>query len=392
MSEVREIIQEYQNAREGNIALALALIVHVEGSSYRRPGARMLVNSAGKLTGAISGGCLEGDIQRKAQLVIHSQKPLVICYDTRDEEALEGENFNEILTQNPGCEGVITIVVLPVDFDDPQNPVEQLRKTIESRKSHLIGTCYPVKKTLDFSPFLHHTICLAGQEQPPSIFTSFKQKAAQVHLATEIVEAGISKVLKEGKHQSLKAYQDSSDWILFIEFVTPPVQIVIAGSGPDAVPLANISQHLGWEVILTDAKANQQSLKRFGGGCTWVRVSPEEILNNIEVDPRTCFVLLTHNYYYDKALLPLVLNTEAFYVGMIGPKTKKDRILNDLKGIGNPCSEDHLKKLYCPAGIDIGSESPQEIALSIIAEIIACLNAVNVPSLRNRTKPIHDSY
>jgi len=188
MSEIREIIQEYHVAKEANIALAMALIVHVEGSSYRRPGARMLVSSSGKLTGAISGGCLEGDIQRKAQLVIHSQKPLVTCYDTRDEEALEGADFNEILTKNPGCEGVITIVVLPVAFDDPENPVEQLKKVQDSRKTHILFTCYPVKKYASGSDFFHQAACLMETNQQSTIFPSFKQVAEKALLTKQTIE------------------------------------------------------------------------------------------------------------------------------------------------------------------------------------------------------------
>jgi xanthine dehydrogenase accessory factor len=387
MSELRQIITAYEEYRQQQIKLALALIVHVEGSSYRRAGARMLITSDGRLTGAISGGCLESDVVRKAQLAIHTQKPILVKYDTFDEEEISDDIASDnTVMRSPGCEGIITIVIFPVDYTDNYNPIEILKSFFLLRKGAIVCTSYLTQRSPSLSPPSHW---LGFVEQQTNVFQTLSLVSDNPFLVT--TESGewkrhLQTVLELQRHSW---YNGIGDIQIFCEYIPPIVHLVIAGTGPDAAPLAEYAKNLGWEVSLVDNKASTASFQRFAEGCRVLRVKAEEVLEAIYTDKHTCFVLLTHNFSYDKALLPHLLQSEAFYVGMIGPKTKKEKMLDELAAENADFSEWQISKLYTPAGIDISAESPQEIALSIVAEILAVSKGVDIPSLRDRNLPIH---
>jgi len=141
MKELKEIVSAYEEAEKEGKQAALATVVHLDGSAYRRPGARMLVTEDGKLTGAISGGCLEGDALRKAQLVMVQKKPMLVTYDTTDEDDAK-------LGVGLGCNGVISILIEPVNAEDKNNPIAFLKAILLKRQAAVLVTLFSLDKKL----------------------------------------------------------------------------------------------------------------------------------------------------------------------------------------------------------------------------------------------------
>jgi xanthine/CO dehydrogenase XdhC/CoxF family maturation factor len=177
----------------------------------------------------------------------------------------------------------------------------------------------------------------------------------------------------------------------FIEFVPPPVSLIVVGGGNDAVPVVNIGSELGWDVSVVDGRPTHAQSGRFEAACQVLVSKPETVLEHIGIDPQTVFVLMTHNYKYDLAMLKALLPLDVTYIGVLGPKKKLNRMIAELRDIGMHIDQEMLAKVYGPVGLDIGAETPEEIALSIVAEIKAVLSKKNGSSLRNKAGTIHST-
>src|SRR5580704_9210537 len=139
MKEISDIIRAFEEARRAGRRTALATVVHVDGSSYRRPGARMLVTDEGRLTGAISGGCLEGDALRKALFALSRRTSMLVTYDTMDEDDAK-------LGVGLGCNGIIQVLFEPIDPDDPSNPIELLKRIAAERQHAVLVTLFSLQE------------------------------------------------------------------------------------------------------------------------------------------------------------------------------------------------------------------------------------------------------
>ena len=178
---------------------------------------------------------------------------------------------------------------------------------------------------------------------------------------------------------------------VFIQMHQPPVNLVLVGAGNDAQILAQQAELLGWKVTVTDGRPTHANKERFVGSCQVIVAKPEETLQNIKIDNRTCFVLMSHNYNYDLAVLKLLLGrSEIPYIGILGPLKKYNRMLNELVDDGIEVSKGDLNKIHAPVGLEIGAETPAEIGLSVLAEIQSVLKNKNARPLKQKTKPIHD--
>jgi xanthine dehydrogenase accessory factor len=375
MKEIREIINAYNKARKNEKRLALATLVHLNGSSYRRPGARMIVDEEGKLTGAISGGCLEGDALRKAVFCIHTQRPKLVIYDTSDEE-------DATIGIQLGCSGIIQVLFEPIDENDPLNPIELLKKAIHKRQNTVLVTLYAsqIKKgdTVGTSLLLEDS----GEFHNNSSF----------QFVPETLLLDIKETLTV-KKSSFKSYQHNDNTFnAFLSFISPPISLVIVGAGNDAIPLQSIAETLGWEVTIVDGRHTYAKIERFSSACQIIVSKPEKVLQQIPIDEKTVFVLMTHNYNYDYAILKALLGKNIPYIGALGPKKKLDNMITDLKAENIFLSEKQKNILYGPVGLELGAETPAEIALSITAEIMSVMNNKKGGSLRNILTEIHPRY
>lgn len=368
MKEISEILKAYSEAKATGKKTALATVVKVEGSSYRQPGARMLVTEDGLLTGAISGGCLEGDALRKALLSIHQQQNKLITYNTSNDEDVE-------VGLQLGCNGIVHILFEYIDETLENNPIRLLQQLQAERKPAIIGTLFSLQK----------------QARQDGTILFYRENADPLYsnkIAFELLPD--AKRVLEDKLTIIKKLNENDDVEALIEYITPPVSLIIVGAGNDVQPLVKMVEITGWEITIAEGRATHATRKRFPEA-KQIRVGkPEQVFENINIDHQTYFVLITHNYKYDLAMLKLLLQSDCCYIGILGPKTKLNRMLDDLLGEGIKVTEEQLNRIYGPIGLDIGAETSEEIALSIVAEIKAMMSGKTGTSLKYKTGKIHN--
>lgn len=371
MKEIKDILAAYYFAVKDGKKTALATVVHVEGSSYRRPGARMLVTDDGMLTGAISGGCLEGDALRKALLAINENRNKLVTYDTTDEDDAK---FGVQL----GCNGIVHILFEPINDQNGLNPIQLLKFVQEKRADNVLCTLF----SLD-----HHAI------QPG---TQFLYRDQETLVAVDTEDQYVKLDLKEDLQAALtnkrSAFKNisigNSEIIAFIEYIPPTIALYVFGAGNDALPLVSMAQILGWELTVIDGRRTHLTAERFPSA-TLVLKKAEYALEELSFDLHSAAVLMTHNYNYDLEVLNNISKTVCNYIGVLGPKKKMDRMLDELSSQGNAIPASALGNIYSPVGLDLGAETAEEIALSICAEIKAVLSGRNAQLLRNKDQSIH---
>lgn len=375
MKEIKDIILAFTTARQQGLRAALATVVHVEGSSYRRPGARMLVTEDGMITGAISGGCLEGDALRKALYVMGQQKSMLVTYDTMDED-------DAVMGVGLGCNGIIQVLLEPIDEANPNNPIEFLKSIVGQRQPAVLISLFSLKNKKE--PQLG--ICLL--------------KRADDLLQAGNIPAGLQDILIKDAATTL-ASQNSCfknfvaadyDLTAFIEWVRPNISMVVFGAGNDVIPLAQMATILGWETTIVDGRPAYAKKERFASGCQILVAKPEQVLANISIHSQTVFLLMTHNYNYDKAMMRLLLQHNVVYIGMLGPKKKLSRMLDEFAEEGLQLTHEQLSAIHSPVGLDIGAETSDEIALSILAEIKAVFTGKLGQSLHGNNQAIHSRH
>ena len=372
MKEIREIIKAFDIAVAAGKRTALASVVLLDGSSYRRPGARLLIDDEGQITGAISGGCLEGDALRKALLVIAQQNAKLVTYDTTDEEDM---SFGIQL----GCAGIIRVLFEPIDIQSSAHPVNLLKKVITQRQKAVLVTLFSIDPTSK----QQMGTCLLLEENGQftgTIPLAYVEKMVMYEARKVLAsEASLFKNF-EFEGQTITA---------FFEFLQPAISLVVVGAGNDAIPVVNIANEMGWEARVVDGRNTHAKPERFTSACQVLVSKPEHVLHHLQIDAQTVFVLMTHNYNYDLAMLQALLERKVSYIGVLGPRKKLDRMLVELADKGMQITAEQLKTIYGPVGLEIGAETAEEIALSIIAEIQSVFSGKKGSSLRDSKNYIH---
>lgn len=362
MKEIFDIIKAYDNAVKEGKQTALATVVKVEGSSYRRPGARMLITEDGQLTGAISGGCLEGDALRKALLVMQQQTPLLATYDTTDEDDAK-------LGVQLGCNGIVHILIEPVK-NGKTNAIDLLKRITEKRQNAVLATLFSFDKKWEGAG----TYALLTED------SEVKKNSPDELLAD----------MQEALQKETSFIKEYNTYQTLIEYVPPAVSLLIFGAGNDAIPMVQMASLLGWQITVTDGRPAYATAARFPPAQQILAAKPAETHTRLHFDETTAVVLMTHNYNYDIAMLEHLLPMQLPYIGLLGPKGKGQRMLEELSDRGILFNEEQLQSLYNPTGLDIGSETAEEIALSVLAEIKMVMSRRSGKSLRKKETPIHE--
>jgi xanthine dehydrogenase accessory factor len=369
MKELIQLVAGYEQAKAKGQAMALATVVQVDGSAYRRPGARMLVTQEGRLTGAISGGCLEGDALRKAQTVIFQQKPMLVTYDTTDED---DQKFGIGL----GCNGIIHLLIEPIDLNQADHPIELIRQALAKRELALLVTIFSLKTAQSEQV---GTIYLRQGNQE---FGSFQKIPSDYRAAiTQEVNS-----FEESKNR-IHCYPELGELSVFFELIPPPVRILLFGAGNDALPVAQLAEILGYELHLIDGRKALANPTRFPSASKIIQGPADEVVAQLETDLHTVALLMTHNFDYELRVLEELTTRMLPYIGILGPKRKTDKLIHRLEEKGIRVFRDAL---YAPIGLDLGAETSEEIALSIFAEIAAVLRKKPAGSLRDKQGPIHE--
>lgn len=367
MKELREIVDAMRNAPSGTGLLAT--VVETSGSTYRGPGARMLVLDDGSSAGSISGGCLEADVIERGR-GLAAGSCAVVTYDTRsDADVVWGLGL--------GCNGVVTVLVERVERDS----LDWLGEALDLRRRVV---CARVVSAGDESTALAGaTLVLRSDgngdelvtgDWPPELIDSVRKRAREA-LAT-----GISR--------TVRLDMEVGNVAVFVESIDPPLRLVIFGAGQDAIPLVRQAAMLGWDVTVADHRPVFATAARFPEARDVVCVRSELARERVGVDERTAVVVMTHNLVHDRALVEWLVGAPAFYVGVLGPRRRTERLVAELSSTD---AESLLARLHAPTGLDIGAESPEQIALAIVAEIEAVRAGHAAGFLRDRRGAIHDS-
>lgn len=337
MSELDAILDAADACRARDEPFALATVVAVRGSSYRRPGARLLVPRDGRPVGLISGGCLEDEAARLARGALAVDAPVLVTVD----HSAEGD---ELWGLGLGCRGVIELFAEPPGL---------ARETLDALRDARRGTpCY-------------HLTGLDGDRRRLS--------------AVEADALGERAALAVARGRPTLIGESVLDPIL------PPLHLVVCGAGPDAGPLVEAGSRLGWRVSVVDPRRSLLAADRFPGASLH-DAEPSDAASAVGADAWTAVVIMSHDYLRDAAFLGGFLGRDVRYLGVLGPRDRTERLLAELP---SPPSEADLAVLHAPAGLDIGADGAEEVAAAIVAEILAVTHGGSGMPLRDRPGPIH---
>ena len=316
--ELKEIIATYQEAQLAGHVSALATVVALNGSSYRKPGVRMLVSSNGKLTGAVSGGCVEKEILRQAQTVFQTKNAVMMTYDGR---------------YRLGCEGFIYILIEPFE---PQTPfLEAFTQAITDRIS------------MELTSYYSETV------------------GASSHLGTEIT--------LDGQVFSFSDNSLDTSKTRFTQTLPPCFRLYIFGTEHDAQCLAAQAAQCGWEIEIVATHQNVLKVASFPSNTPFHVLEPNRV-SSLKLDVNTAVVLMTHNFAKDlNYLIQLHQHAQSMYIGVLGSTLRMEQLLSSLIEQVPEVSEGFIEQVHGPAGLDIHAITPQEIAVSILAQIISIL-------------------
>jgi xanthine/CO dehydrogenase XdhC/CoxF family maturation factor len=371
MKEINSIITAFLDSQDNSEPVFLATVVNVQGSSYRQPGARMLITSTGKMVGTISGGCLENDVFQHTRLITDGQ-PKLVTYDTNaDEDIIWGFGL--------GCNGVVDVLIECLYQDDSLNPLTFIHQCFNNQKPGIIATIFSVEGNINVQLGARLILNFDG-----NINTNIAESSLTQSLIKDVKSA------LKNQYSSFHKYQLLSGEVnVFIEFIQPPPHLIIFGAGRDAVPVAEFAKALGWQVTIIDCRAIEATKERFMMANNVILTHREIVHQHISIKENTIAVVMNHNYFDDLEILKLLIPSNLKYLGCLGSKQRTARLLNDLLTEGIEQTPELLQKLYTPVGLDIGADTPETIALSIITEIQAILKSRNGGFLKDRNEPIY---
>ncbi|MEJ1238902.1 XdhC/CoxI family protein [Chryseolinea sp. T2] len=370
MKEFKSILKELENLDLSTRRAAIATVVQVRGSSYRSPGARMLITDDGRWVGSISGGCLEGDALRQARQVMTDKLPQTVTYDTR-----EGSNQN--LGISLGCNGIIDVLIEPVDITDGLHTVDTYKSLVGSESPVAMATVFGGPKTEISKKLLYR--------EDGGIVSSIGNRRLQDQLVNDL-----ELLLHERTSQARDYAVEGIEYRVFLELIQPSVSLIIFGGGFDARPVSSLAKKLGWDVTVTDECVAHIAPLFFPTADKLSLCQRTYIDRDFRITANTACVLMSHNYEYDRDVLKKLLSTGTPFIGILGPRKRFDKMLEEFSNEGISINPDDFERIHSPVGLDIGAEAADEIAVSIIAEIQSKFANREGGSLKYRSGPIHD--
>jgi xanthine/CO dehydrogenase XdhC/CoxF family maturation factor len=307
------------------VAAALATVVRVRGSAYRHEGAKLLVAADGTIVGNVSGGCLEQDVREVARRVITTGV-------TERRRYCSGSDEVAAWDLGVGCDGEVEILVTAVRDDYGAE-----------RAAIAAGEAFVVRTPVAGGP---------------------RRIAAGSDVSGLVVDAA------------------GMEW--FVDAFTPPPHLLLCGAGDDAVPLARMAVDLGFRVTVTDRRPGLLEPARFADGVRLVRANPDTLAASVALDDDTFAVVMTHHFADDGAYLATLLDSAVGYIGMLGPRQRTERLL-----AARPPGVEHDPRVHGPVGLDIGTDGAEQVALSVLAEVMAVRAGRPATPLRERGQPIH---
>lgn len=347
MRELDRIRHALSAASARGESVVLVTVMAVEGSVYRGAGARMIVTASGETVGAVSGGCLEADIVARAPDVLSSGRAELVRYDTRASDEM-------VLGLGMGCQGIIDVLLEPL-----------------------------AETALDDAVAFHGRI--AARRDAVTLLTLLRSDTGTPPVGTRLLLGEADDII-EGDRALLEHENNVAR-----EVIRPATRLVICGGGTDAIPLARLAKLMGWHVTVVDHRASFATSTRFPDAdavvCANLSQDTTALNGRLTMDERTMAVVMAHSASHDGAYLHAMLDAGAGYIGVLGPRKRTVELL----GTRVSCPDATVPpSVHAPVGLDLGAETPDEIALSIVAEIAAVSTGRNAGMLRERRGPIHD--
>jgi xanthine/CO dehydrogenase XdhC/CoxF family maturation factor len=350
----------FERERAKGDALALGVLVHTAGSTYRKPGALMLIAANGDYSGLLSGGCLEGDLRQHARSVIETGEPRIVSYDLFGPDDL-------VWGLGLGCEGAMRILLLRVGPDRDWQPLTHLARALASYTPSAVGIV--LESTWPELPV--GSIALPEASSVPATLSA----PARAALAGPMVQGALREAATAGRvaWAAAKGEDDSPSWKVFALPVSLPPKLLVLGAGPDAAPIVDFAARVNWKVTVVDHRSAYADPSHFPAAEHVVLARPEELGSAVDLGHFSAAVVMSHHLPSDLSYLTVLSEATIPYVGLLGPAPRRDKLLKDL----GAHAQQLRPRLHAPVGLALGGRTPESIALAIVAEIHAFLHGAN---------------
>ncbi|NNK83350.1 MAG: XshC-Cox1-family protein [Flavobacteriaceae bacterium] len=332
------IVKAFTQAKLKGFKSVLVTVVDLDGSSYRKPGVRMLIHENGDMVGAVSGGCVEKEILRQSLSVFKTDKPKIITYDGRF---------------RLGCEGFLYILI------EPFNPQNEFFKVFEA--------------------------CIKNRSIFEITSEYYREEGVFDTIGTYITINSSDYILSQ--NNAIKTFKGTEN-LSFSQTMQPRFKLIIFGAEHDASNLCQFAALTGWEVHVVNKPSESKSINDFPGASQFISSEPEHLELSIE-DKQTAVMIMTHSFAHDLKCLMALKDSKPVYIGLLGPVNKRENLLSQLLEYSPEIDNAFLDCIYGPAGLNIGSVTPQEISISIISEILTVTRQKTPMSLKEKTGNIH---
>jgi len=357
-----DVFERISDALDAGTDAVLATVIDVEGSAYRRPGAKMLIEPDGA-AGAITAGCLEDEVRALAEDVLSAGEARVETWDLMNDDAWG---------MGVGCNGVITVLLEPLD--DSYRPATAAYDRGDDACIVTVADADDADLAVGTRGTYTERDGFAG-DLPDWL------ENAVTGAAERALDGGTSELLEVGDDERVR---------VFVDAVTAPPELAVFGSGHDVSPVVELASFAGFHVTVVSFRGAHTDDARFAGADEVVSASPREVAELREWDDDTYAVVMTHNFVDDRLTLDALLSTPVPYIGMMGPRKRFEEIEEAFAEEGREFDADELDRVYTPVGLSLGGDAPAQIAYGIVAEVLAVANDRTPQHLRAREGPIHD--
>jgi len=349
---VSSLLPLFERERAAGNALALGILVHTAGSTYRKAGALILIAGNGEYAGLLSGGCLEGDLGEHARAVLETGQAKIVSYDMRGPEDL-------LWGLGLGCEGAMQILLLRAGPEHDWQPLTYMTRALESSQATAVGI---VTESAD--PRL-----------PPGTLALLDTASGLADSPAILERACVRAALQDAARSGRPAWAqgESPAWRLFALPLALPPRLLLLGAGPDALPVVQLAARLGWKVTVADHRPAYAQAAHFPDAERVLQSPAKELAATLNLTQFPAAVVMSHHLPSDLAYLSVLADSDIPYVGLLGPAIRRDKLLADL----GPRAQRLRGRLRAPVGLALGGRTPEAIALAIISQVHAFLHGAN---------------
>ncbi len=342
-------------ARAGRPAV-IAIVTRIHGSAYRRPGAKLLIEEDGSSTGGVSGGCLEEDVRQIGLQVLASGLSRQLHYETGDDET-------KVWGLGLGCDGEVDIAVVPITAEAALGTWARVRDLLEGERAFALSVTAE-----------------DGGRGGAVVIGESGRLAGRLDDAT--ADAEVDALAAAALRAQRSSLHPAGPRTVFTEVLLPPPHVLVCGAGDDARPLVALAAALGFRVIVADHRAAYLTAERFPEARKLLSLGPDDESAELPADRRTCAVVMTHSLKRDSAWVRRLSATDVPYVGVLGPRARMEKMLAELRPRDR-------QRIFGPVGLDLGADGPEQVALSILAEVLAVTSGREPRHLRERAVSVH---